>query len=115
MHKGYTILALNLKGFDGHFVLRWLFEKGHVPQVIPQGSKLMSIHFQTLQMTFIDSFNFFPIALLRLPKTFRLKQLAKDYFSHLFNTVQNQAYIGLLPARHHAIVQTSCPPLTGKS
>ncbi|KAG8181329.1 hypothetical protein JTE90_017498 [Oedothorax gibbosus] len=38
--------------------------------------------------------------MLRLPKTFGLKELAKGFFSHLFNTVQNQAYIGLLSARH---------------
>ncbi|KAG8173354.1 hypothetical protein JTE90_011604 [Oedothorax gibbosus] len=98
-HKGFTILAHNLKGFDGQFILRWLLEKGHDPKVIPQGSKLMSIHFQTLQMTFIDSFNFLPMALSKLPKTFGLNELAKGYFPHLFNKEEKQNYVGPLPAR----------------
>lgn len=53
-HKGYTILAHNLKGFDGQFILRWLLEKGHDPKVIPQGSKLMSIRFQVNIVLYVD-------------------------------------------------------------
>lgn len=100
-HKGYTVLAHNLKGFDGQFILRWLLEKGHTPTVIPQGSKLMCIQFTTLQMTFIDSFNFLPMALSKLPKTFGLSELVKGYFPHLFNTEANQHYVGALPAKEH--------------
>lgn len=97
-HKGYTCIAHNMKGFDGQFVLRWLLENGYQPKVIPQGSKLMYIEVTALQMRFIDSFNFLPMALSKLPKTFGKTELAKGYFPHLFNTEENQDYVGVLPA-----------------
>lgn len=109
LHKGYTILAHNLKGFDGQFILRWLLERGHVPKVIPQGSKLMSIQFTTLQMTFIDSFNFLPMGLSKLPKTFGISELAKGYFPHLFNKEENQNYVGVLPAKEYYCPETMSP------
>ncbi|KAG8175135.1 hypothetical protein JTE90_011642 [Oedothorax gibbosus] len=90
LHKGFIVLAHNLKGFDGQFILRWLLERSHDPKVIPQGSRLMSIPFQTLSISLINSYNFLPMALSRLPKTFGITELAKGYFSHLFNTEQNQ-------------------------
>lgn len=52
---------------------------------------------QTLQISFIDSFNFLPMSLSKLPKTFGLKELAKGYFPHLFNTIEHQDYVGPLP------------------
>ncbi|GFT56859.1 DNA_pol_B_2 domain-containing protein [Trichonephila clavipes] len=46
---------------------------------------------------FIDSINFTLIPLRDFPKTFGLTELAKGYFPHLFNTVENQNYIGKYP------------------
>lgn len=100
-HKGYTVMAHNLKGFDGQFILRWILEKGHEPVVIPQGSKLMCIRFTTLQLTFIDSFNFLPMSLSKFPKTFGITELTKGYFPHLFNTEANQSYVGPLPSKEY--------------
>lgn len=102
-------MAHNLKAFDGQFILRWLLEKGHEPKVIPQGSKLMSIHFQTLQITLIDSFNFLPMPLSKLPKTFGFRELAKGYFPHLFNTPENQQYVGPLPDKSFYSPDTMSP------
>ena len=45
----------------------------------------------------IDSLNFMPMPLSQLPKAFGLTELAKGYFPFLFNTVDNQNYIGPLP------------------
>ncbi|KAG8177809.1 hypothetical protein JTE90_021142 [Oedothorax gibbosus] len=86
-----------MKGFDGQFILRWLLERGHEPSVIPQGSKLMCVDFSPLSIKLIDSFNFLPMALSQFPKTFGITELAKGYFPHLFNTAENQDYIGPLP------------------
>ncbi|GFT84279.1 DNA_pol_B_2 domain-containing protein [Trichonephila clavipes] len=46
---------------------------------------------------FTDSINFTLIPLRDFPKTFGLTELAKGYFPHLFNTVENQNYIGKYP------------------
>ncbi|KAG8170641.1 hypothetical protein JTE90_011559 [Oedothorax gibbosus] len=96
-HKGFTAIAHNMKGFDGQFILRWLLERGHEPSVIPQGSKLMCVDFSPLSIKLIDSFNFLPMALSQFPKTFGITELEKGYFPHLFNTAENQDYIGPLP------------------
>ena len=51
-----------------------------------------------LKMRLIDSYNFFPMALKKCPKTFGLTmQLKKGEFPHFFNTKANQQYIGPFP------------------
>lgn len=47
---------------------------------------------------FIDSLNYFPMPLSKLPKAFNLSTtLKKGYFPHLFNTIKNENYDGCLP------------------
>jgi len=45
----------------------------------------------------IDSLNFIPMALAAMPKTFGEQELAKGFFPHFFNTVENASYVGSLP------------------
>ncbi|GFT14925.1 uncharacterized protein TNCV_3483701 [Trichonephila clavipes] len=96
-HKGFTAIAHNMKGFDGQFILRWMLEQGQCPRVIPNGSKIMCITLSALSIRIIDSFNFFPMPLSKLPKTYGLEELAKGYFPHLFNCPSNQSYVGSFP------------------
>ncbi|KAG8173059.1 hypothetical protein JTE90_016151 [Oedothorax gibbosus] len=86
-----------MKGFDGQFVLKWMLEQGLQPKVIPNGSKLMSIEVKSLNIRIIDSFNFLPMSLAKLPATFGLRELKKGYFPHFFNTPENQYYVGPIP------------------
>ncbi|XP_055924592.1 uncharacterized protein LOC129956687 [Argiope bruennichi] len=85
------------RGFDGQFVMAWLLEQGIARSVIPNGSKLMSIGHPTLRITLIDSFNFLPMSLSKLPGCFGLSELKKGFFPHLFNKRENQTYIGPIP------------------
>ena len=48
---------------------------------------------------FIDSISFTMQPLKTFPKTFGLKELAKGYFPHKFNTNENQNYIGEYPSK----------------
>lgn len=57
----------------------------------------MSIQLDSLKIKIIDSYNFLPMSLSRLPKTFGQTELAKGFFSHFFNIRENQAYVGVLP------------------
>jgi hypothetical protein len=50
----------------------------------------MSMFVPFVSMKFIDSLNFLPMALSKLPATFGFDELSKGYWPHFFNTVENQ-------------------------
>ena len=83
--------------FDGQFILGWLLQQGTAPEIIPCGSKVMAINHKKLSLRIIDSFNFLPMALAKLPSCFGLKELKKGFFPHFFNTRKNQQYVGPIP------------------
>ena len=39
--KGYTFIAHNSKGYDSHFILKWLLDQGIKPYCIYNGAKVM--------------------------------------------------------------------------
>ncbi|GBN82248.1 hypothetical protein AVEN_159755-1 [Araneus ventricosus] len=96
-HEGFTAIAHNLKGYDGQFILGHLLSQGIKPHVITNGSMLMSMEIVSHKIRLIDSLNFLPMPLSKFPKTVGLEELTKRYFPHLFNTAENQAYLGALP------------------
>ncbi|KFM83192.1 hypothetical protein X975_12725, partial [Stegodyphus mimosarum] len=77
--------------------MAWLLEQGTAPGVIPNGSMIMSVRHPSLNIRVIDSLNFLPMALPKLPGCFGLTKLKKGYFPHLFNSRENQSYVGPLP------------------
>ncbi|GBM55080.1 hypothetical protein AVEN_258617-1, partial [Araneus ventricosus] len=84
VHKNFTAIAHNMKGFDGQFIMAWMLQQGVAPGVIPNGSKLMLITHTALNIKIIDSFNFLPMALSKLPSCFGLSELKKGFFPHLY-------------------------------
>lgn len=74
-----------------------MLEQGTAPEIIPCGSKVMSIVLPCLSLRVIDSYNFLPMALSKLPACFGIEELTKGFFPHLFNTPENQNYIGPVP------------------
>ncbi|XP_071041463.1 uncharacterized protein [Parasteatoda tepidariorum] len=99
IHKGFTAIAHNMKAFDGQFIMSWLLRQGTTPNVIPNGSSVMSIHQKALNIIIIDSLNFLPMPLSKMPSCFGFTELQKGYFPHLFNRPENQSYTGLLPEK----------------
>ncbi|XP_022295019.2 uncharacterized protein LOC111105138 [Crassostrea virginica] len=96
LHKDAIVIAHNFKGYDGQFILNYLVHKVCVtPTVIMNGSKILSM--QALDLKFIDSYNYLPFALAKMPSAFGLKELKKGYFPHFFNTEANQEYVGPYP------------------
>ena len=98
-HEGVTCIAHNLKAYDGYFILQYLYDQIILPELLLNGTKIMSITVADLNIKFIDSLNFIPMALARFPKTFGLKELKKGWFPHHFNTAANQSYVGTIPAK----------------
>ena len=86
----------NLKGFDGMFLINELYQQQR--EVINQltvGAKVLS--FKSGPLTFIDSLCFLPMPLASFASTFNLTELKKGFFPHLFNTPENQQYVGRIP------------------
>ncbi|KAE9522228.1 hypothetical protein AGLY_017373 [Aphis glycines] len=100
-YKGYTFIAHYAKGYDSQFILKYLVDNTLDPFTIYNGTKLMLLEIKNLNIRIIDSSNFIQGPLSSFPKTFGLKELKKGYFPHLFNTVENQNYISILPDKKY--------------
>lgn len=87
--------------------MSWLLRQGATPEIIPDGGKIMSITTQGIRV--IDSFNFLPMALSKIPACFGLHELKKGYFPHLFNTRENQEYVGVMPEPQYYSPETMQP------
>jgi len=108
-HENFICIAHNLKGFDGCFVLDWILKNmlpiDSTPQIIVNGTKLLSINFRSLK--FIDSLSFISTSLETFPKTFGLKEIKKGFFPHSFNKPENFDknnninYVGAWPAKEY--------------
>lgn len=90
-------IAHNAQGFDSQFILKTLVDSHNIiPEIIMRGSKILSLKFKNITM--IDSLNYFPMSLAKLPVAFDLPDdFKKGYFPHLFNMMENYEYIGELP------------------
>ena len=85
----------NLKGFDGMFILHELYQQQReAADQLTVGAKVLS--FKSGPLKFIDSLCFLPMPLASFPSTF-LTELKKGFFPHLFNTPDNQQYVGRIP------------------
>jgi hypothetical protein len=70
------VIAHNFKGYDGQFILNYLVHTACIkPSVILNGSKILCL--EVAGIKFIDSFNFLPFALAKMPAAFGLTELKK--------------------------------------
>ena len=91
-----TIVFHNLKGYDGMFIINELYQQQRkVDNQLTVGAKVLS--FKSGSLTFKDSLCFLPMQLASFASTFNLKELKKGFFPHLFNTPDNQNYVGRIP------------------
>ena len=98
-HKYSKVVAHNMKGYDGYFLLEYLIDQSMRPdKIIYNGSKIMYMTMERgLHIRVIDSLNFLPMKVSALPKAFGIKELKKGWFPHHFNTQENQNYVGPYP------------------
>ena len=97
--SGYTVIAHNMKGFDGCFLLRYLLEHNIEIKVIANGLKLTSISVPSLNMRLIDSLNFFQMSLSGIVSAMGLEHSvsSKGFFPHFFTRPCNLTYKGPMP------------------
>ena len=96
---GFTIIAHNLAGYDGVMLMEHLIRNSLNPEVIYNGTKILYIHIRKLSIRVLDSFKFLPMPLSAFPKSLGFPDLAKGYFPYLFNTTENENYVGPMPAQ----------------
>ena len=107
-HDQSIVIAHNFQGYDSYFILKHLDQQAIPYEVIYNGAKCMTLTTKrkgkkrtqfAVEIKFIDSLNFIPMALARFPKTFGLDELCKGYFPHYFNKDENQEYVGPIPCQ----------------
>jgi hypothetical protein len=87
------LVAHNAESFDLYPILKVLIDRHSIrpDKIIYNGSKIMYMHIgRKWNLTFLDSLNFLPMKLAKIPSAFGLEELCKGYFPHLFNRVENQ-------------------------
>ena len=106
-HDKCIVIAHNFQGYDSYPILKQLNQQAIPYDVIYNGAKCVTLTTNTkekqtlfqIDIKFIDSLNFIPMALARFPKTFGQDELCKGYFPHFFNKDENQDYVGPIPCQ----------------
>lgn len=95
--EGYTFIAHNAGRYDSYFIVQELIREKLRLDLINQGGKLLCVTVKDLDIRFIDSLNFLPMKLSKLPAAMGFSD-SKGHFPHFFNTEQNQGYLGPIPS-----------------
>ena len=106
-HHKCIVIAHNFQGYDSYPIMKFLNQEAIPYDVIHNGAKCVTLTTKTkqkrklfqIEIKFIDSLNFIPMALARFPKTFDQDELCKGYFPHFFNKDENQDYVGPIPCQ----------------
>ncbi|KAJ8915407.1 hypothetical protein NQ315_008296 [Exocentrus adspersus] len=95
--KQVVVVAHNGQAFDHQFVLNYILTATDLkPDLIMRGTKIIMMSLGNVK--FLDSLNYFPLSLSKLPRAFGLGAgFKKGYFPYLFNTTANTNYVGPLP------------------
>ena len=99
--KGYTFIGHNSKGYDSHFVLKWLIGQGVKPYCLYNEAKIMFVEIPKLSIRFIDSLNFLQMPLKDFSETFGMNEFKIGYFPHYFNKICNRNYVCSIPSKKH--------------
>lgn len=97
-----TFFAHNLKGYDGRLLYEYLADTQKFPnEVLFNGTKIMKMKYGKYE--FRDTLTHFSTSLAKLPAMFGLDstRFKKGWFPYLFNTMENQGYVGPIPDREY--------------
>ena len=100
-----TFAAHNARGYDSRLLLHHMYDckdKNYVDTLM-SGQKLLQLKIgpknSSRKTIFIDTMSHLPGSLKKLAKDMCGNLLAKGYFPHQFNTVENYGYNGPLPGK----------------
>jgi hypothetical protein len=96
--KDSTVIAHNLKAFDGCFLIQYMTANSMKPSnVITNGTKVTYMFLHMLNMRFVDSLNLIPLPLSGFSEAFGISELGKGFFPYLFVKKDNFKYVGPFP------------------
>lgn len=95
--KNVIVMAHNMGRFDGHFLLKHIFDHGGYgkPRITMDGTRIVLMTLG-VKYRFLDSLNYFAKPLAELPEMFNFPQ-QKGFYPYLFNTPENYLYNGPIP------------------
>ena len=86
--------------YDALYIAQALEKEGIFPTKIQNGSSIIMMTIKGIGVRFIDSFSFLPRPLRYLALDFKLPEdERKGHFPYLFNTRDNQDYVGGVPGK----------------
>jgi len=85
------VIPHNSRGYDAHFIRRSFLEQRWAPQLIMDGSKILSMVVEKLH--FLDSLNYLPMSLKSMPKSFDLT-CKKGYYHQLYGLSPRTKFYG---------------------
>ncbi|XP_067306560.1 uncharacterized protein [Pseudorasbora parva] len=100
-YNGYCFIAHYASRFDSFLILEYFCKAGLTLDVIMQGCKLIFMYDDEYEQRYIDSYAFIPMALSKMPDALNLYSSGKGYFPHVFNTAENDHYIGPYPDKKY--------------
>lgn len=103
-------MAHNAKGYDANFIKEELHRRGVKFDLITNGRKLMQIVIPALKIMIIDSHNFIPAPLSKIPKIFGLQGAEKGTYLYRFNTKANWTYTMIF--HPFSTLRRECPART---
>lgn len=93
-----TTFFHNMRDFNGNFILEALHDQGRsVQNPLTTGAKIL--YFESGDLIFKNSINFFAMPLEQFPATFNLIELHKGFFPDAFNRKENFDYSGEYPPK----------------
>ncbi|XP_039511243.1 uncharacterized protein LOC120466725 [Pimephales promelas] len=98
-YNDYTFIAHNASGFDSYILLQYFSSEGITPKVIMQGCRILHMYDAAFRQRYVDSFQFLPFSLKKVPAALNLTVNDKGFFPHHFNRLENANYVGPYPAK----------------
>lgn len=75
-----TVLCHNFQGYDSYRILQYLYKNAEIPIVVANGANIISLKVLSSKIKMIDSINFLPMALAKLPEMFGFSELKRDTY-----------------------------------
>ena len=101
-NKNSIAFAHAARSYDNYFLIEYMLKNGIIPNVIFDGSKIMYATVQNgLNIALLDSLNFLPMPLCKLPKCFDIQGTLKGFFPYFYLTPDTMDYVGQIPEQHY--------------
>ena len=88
-NRGATLIAHNFKGYDGHFILKYMLSNNLKVKIIKRGTKILDLQYRKLKINARDTLNFVSSRLAEFPTTVGIDTISKGEFPHLLNKPEN--------------------------